>query len=39
MRKLLIFVFLLLITGFSMLGFSRESHSINNDIIEMEQDQ
>lgn len=39
MRKLLIVLFLLLITGFSVLGFSMESQTINNDSVELEQEE
>jgi|UPI0003717EBD hypothetical protein len=39
MRKLLVVLFLLLIACFGVIGFSTNEQSINDDVIEMEQDQ
>lgn len=39
MRKLLIVLFLLLITGFSVIGFSTDEQSVNDEVLEVEQDQ
>ncbi|SFM19044.1 hypothetical protein SAMN04487943_109153 [Gracilibacillus orientalis] len=39
MRQLLVVLFLLLITCFGMIGYSTSNHSVNDKVIEMEQDQ
>ncbi|SHM66742.1 hypothetical protein SAMN05216179_0779 [Gracilibacillus kekensis] len=38
MRMLLVVLFLLLIVGFSVVGYTTSTHSVKDDVIEMEQE-
>lgn len=37
MKKLLVILFLLIITVFSVIGFTNESHTVNEEVRETEQ--